>query len=364
MAKNLLEALEANGAETVLMVEKLADRHYPVSPHIKLINLDMSPRNGAISRLSNLFRHFLKIRAMVRKEAPDAILSFGAPANCSVLLSLLSMDKRIRPKAVISEHTEEMFLDFKAMDMKSAVLRVYYRFLMFLTYPLADNIITVSSSIASRIKKMNFVSRNKVKVIYNPVNIEKIHKLRQGAGREVLLREGLPCVGTVTRLSPEKGTHFLLHGFKELLDKVESRLVIVGGGPEKGKLEKLAAELGLAEKVVFTGWVEDPFKYLAVMDVFVLPSSWEGFPNVILEAMACGVPVIAADSAGGIREAIQHGVNGLLIKPGSPNEIAEAVYGLLSDTKKRRAITEEASRGVKRYEINNIGKQYEMLLYN
>jgi len=395
VAKNLSEALGSEKFEIVLLTEKLSLRHYPIDSNIKLINLDISPHKGFIAKAFNMMRHLISMRRYIINEAPDIILSFGAYMNCHMLLSLLFLRGK-RPKVILTEHSEEMFLKIRneaprvkargflerntewllpIRGLKTEVLwpRMYknmryaffnkaYRVLMLFLYHKADYIVAVSKSIAFSVKKIFFVMPYKIKVIYNPVDINRIKRLCKEEGPLLNFNRPLPCIGTVSRLSSEKGIHFLIQGFKVLLDKTDARLIIVGDGMERLRLEQMVRGLGMQEKVIFTGSADNPFKYIAKMDVFVLPSLWEGFPNVLLEAMACGVPVVASDSGGGIKEIIINEVNGLLIKPGSYLDIAESVYDLLSNKEKRLKIIGEAYKKVEQFDIGLIKKEYMSLI--
>lgn len=361
VAKNLSEALKTDKFEIVLLTEKLSSKHYPIDSNIKVINLDISQRRGFVAKAFNIARHLISMRRHIISEAPDIILSFGAYVNCHALLSLLFF-KGKRPKVILTEHSEEMFLKVRNKGIRYILFKKLYKILMSILYCNADHIVAVSKSIASGLRKIFFVPPDKVKVIYNPVNINRIKELCKEECLLLNFSRPLPCIGTVARLSPEKGVHFLIQGFKILLDKIDSRLIIVGDGIERLRLEQMVKESGIQEKVVFTGYTDNPFKYVAKMDVFVLPSLWEGFPNVLLEAMACGVPVIASDSGGGIREIIINKVNGLLIKPGSSLDITSSMYDLLSDKEKRLKIIEEAYRKVEQFDISLIKKEYISLI--
>ncbi|MDP8230786.1 MAG: glycosyltransferase [Candidatus Gorgyraea atricola] len=352
VARNILGILEKNGIETVFLVEKLSDKRCLLSDRVKVIDLDIIPQKGFFAKIFNIMRHLRLMRKYITTEKPDVILSFTSLVNCYAVLSLLFIHGR-KPKLIITEHSEQLFM-----------LKWAYRMMVFLLYPRADYIVTVCKSISEQIKRLFPVNHEKVKVIYNPVDIAKIKQLSAKGSISGGLSKTLPCVGTVSRLSPEKGVHFLMQGFKTLLERVDARLIIVGDGVERSNLERMAEDLDVRKKVIFTGWVDNPFKYLLRMDIFVLPSLWEGFPNAALEAMACGVPVVASDSTGGIREAIEDNINGLLIKPGVPSAISGAVYDLLSNKEKRENLVQEAYGSIKQFDVDRIEKQYMDLIFN
>src|SRR5204862_1696003 len=135
-----------------------------------------------------------------------------------------------------------------------------------------------------------------------------------------------PALGTLGRLDSQKGFDVLL---RALVDVPEARLVVVGDGPERAALERLAAELSLAERVRFEGWREDARRYLTTFDVFVLPSRFEGFPLAVVEAMLARLPVVAS-AVGSVPEAVREGKTGLLVPPEEPAALAVALQRLLA----------------------------------
>jgi glycosyltransferase involved in cell wall biosynthesis len=149
-----------------------------------------------------------------------------------------------------------------------------------------------------------------------------------GGARELRL-------GSVARLAPEKGMHVALEAFSRVRDRwPASRLVIVGDGPERSALEEATAQLGIESCVDFLGYVKDVEKVFPTLDVFLLPSLTEGIPLALLEAMACGLPVVAT-AVGGVPEVVRHEESGILIPPGDPVALAEAMGRLLDQPAER-----------------------------
>jgi glycosyltransferase involved in cell wall biosynthesis len=167
-------------------------------------------------------------------------------------------------------------------------------------------------------------------------------------------------------VSVEKGLIHLLAACAQLLrDGVPLKVLIVGDGPQKKKLEQLSLELGLGDRVVFAGFREDIAEWILCMDVFVLPSLTEGTPISLLEAMAYGVPVIAS-AVGGVPQVIKHGESGILVSPGKAEEISNAVLALFKDPAARRKLAQNALLLVKtRYNteqwIGRIEMEYQSI---
>jgi len=169
-------------------------------------------------------------------------------------------------------------------------------------------------------------------------------KFRPPEDREALRRrlgfEGFSVV-YMGRLAPQKGLLHLLLACVPLAKREGFRLYIIGRGPQEAELKSKAAELGLADTVVFTGHVPDTVPYLQAADVYVLPSIAEGMPASLMEAMACGTACVASD-IGGVRELVSSGRNGLLVRPASSDALAEALGSLCSNPALRMALASNA----------------------
>ena len=139
------------------------------------------------------------------------------------------------------------------------------------------------------------------------------------------IKDGDKLVGVIGRLSPEKGQAVFLHAFKKVVEKVPfAKAIIIGDGQEKERLMNFCSDNGLRDKVIFSGYQNNIANFYQIMDLLVLPSFSEGLPNVILEAMAFKIPVIAT-SVGGVPEVITDGLNGLLVPPGNSDLMAEKI---------------------------------------
>jgi len=169
-------------------------------------------------------------------------------------------------------------------------------------------------------------------------------------------------VGTVARLSRQKGIEYLLHAAKTVIKQFpDITFIIAGKGPLESQLKGLSIKLGISDKVKFLGFNDDIPKLLSVIDIFVLPSLWEGMPNVVLEAMAAGKPVIATDT-GGSKDIIDSGINGVLVEPKNSEALAEAILALLGDPAQRKRLGESARDKVKeRFPIDKMVSKTEQI---
>lgn len=212
----------------------------------------------------------------------------------------------------------------------------YAALVNYLAACLAD-VITFNSQNGQREAKLpGGIKRPSLKVIYNGVDLQRFD-IAQVQSAATVLKKSLGIeidaliLGNIGRLTDQKGQDILLQAAHQLIQRGNNlKVILVGAGPTRHELEALAAELGLRDAVLFLGPRSDIPELLSLFDIFVLSSHWEGFPNVILEAMAMGKPVVATDVAG-VSEMVEHGVTGLLVKAGDPHLLAQAILRLMDN---------------------------------
>jgi glycosyltransferase involved in cell wall biosynthesis len=152
----------------------------------------------------------------------------------------------------------------------------------------------------------------------------------------------------VARLAAVKGIDVLIRAMALLKDRqIKCRCLVIGDGPLAEPLSSLAASLGVSDLVIFKGFQNDVWPYLLASDIFVLPSYSEGLPFSVLEAMACALPCVVTD-VGGNREAVEHGVHGLVVPPGSEENLGAAVAKLVMDYETRKKMAQAAKLRAKR----------------
>lgn len=199
------------------------------------------------------------------------------------------------------------------------------------------DIVTANSQ--EGLRKLKFISGITPparKVIYNGVDLQHFNSRRvQSTTSELKKSLGIApdslILGNIGRLTEQKGQDVLLQATRLLVHSGKNlQVVIVGGGPRRQDLDNLAENLGLRGSVLFLGPRSDIPQLLSLFDIFVLPSRWEGFPNVVLEAMAMAKPVVATDVAG-VSELVEHGVTGLLVEAEKPEALAQDLLRLMDN---------------------------------
>ncbi len=204
----------------------------------------------------------------------------------------------------------------------------------------ATRVIANSDAVAASLQRDDRLARHRVVVVPNFVDdaafAAPAAHVRQAWVRELDLEPDAVLVGIVASLLPIKDHATLLRAVAALVPEWPTlRLVIVGQGPELERLRALTNELGIAPAVRFAGLRPQVPSFHFLFDISVLSSVSEGFPNSLVEAMAAGRPIVATD-VGGVREAVRHGENGMLVAPADPAAFADALRGLLRDADLRR----------------------------
>lgn len=286
------------------------------------------------------------------RNRPDVVLGFMDYANLiAVLARRLSA---VKPRVILTQHNHTS-IDLRYMKRSRALAWGIPRL-----YPQSDGVVCVSQGVADDLVANFRVPRQKTRVIYNPVDVGFI----SGAAREDVAgslfddRE-TPVVIGVGRLIVQKGFPHLLRAFARVRSQLPCRLVILGDGGERDSLEALARELGVHEDVTFLGFQRKTFRCMGHSDVFVLSSLWEGMPMVIIEAMACGVPIVATRCPSGPEEVITDGVNGLLVPVGDEKAMAETVLRLLRDNELRAALAEAAKKRAGDFDVGKAVRRYQ-----
>jgi glycosyltransferase involved in cell wall biosynthesis len=198
-------------------------------------------------------------------------------------------------------------------------------------YPFADQVVAVSKGVSDNVTRMAPKTACKVRVVYNPIVDQKmLQKAKESVDHPWLNEKGPPVILGVGRLTRQKNFDLLLRSFASLREKRDARLIILGGGNQRESLEKRVDELDIGDHVDLHGFVRNPYPYMRRASLFVLSSDFEGFGSVIVEALACGCPVVSTDCPSGPREILGGGRWGRLVPVGDEVVLAEAMDEALS----------------------------------
>ena len=198
------------------------------------------------------------------------------------------------------------------------------------SYPYADAIVAVSTGVAEDLSRITAINYKKIRIIYNPVvTPQLLEKQLQAISHPWFQKNQPPVLLAVGRLTEQKDLVTLINAFAVIRKQKTCRLLILGEGALRAELEALIAKLKLAQDVLMPGFVDNPYAYMKQADVFVLSSAWEGLVTVLIEAMACGTPVVSTDCPSGSREILADGKFGQLVPVGDFKALAEAVFQTL-----------------------------------
>lgn len=287
----------------------------------------------------------------LRAARPAAVLSSVENAN---IISCLGR--------MVSAHRHRLIvrLDNSLTELGTLPLQVRRRLMTLAiaaTFHAADEFVAVSDGLKAQLARLPGVRNKPIHRIYNPIIHEGFDA--QASERPVLpsaIGPGEPYVLAVGRLHAQKGYKTLLPAFARALKRRPAHLVILGEGDDRAELERLAAALGIASRVHFLGYAANPLAYMRHAAAFVLSSIAEGFGNVIVEALACGAPVISTDCPHGPSEILARGRYGTLVPIGDVEALGDAIVATLSHPKP--AMSAELKEHLQLFSIETIGRQY------
>lgn len=338
----LLPDLRSGGAERLHV--NLAREWQQRGMHVEFVLrhargelLSLLPQGTAVTDLQvDRVRSLLfPLASYLRTARPDVLLAAMWPLT--VVAPLAARLARFRGRVVVSEHSPLSLAYSHRGWMHRRVLRASQR----LCYPLADARVAVSAGVADDLAQLSGLERSRFDVIHNPAALGRAHE------RTVVptTLEGVrrPLILSVGRLKQVKRYDLLIDAFAQLPAETGGTLCILGDGPERAALEQQVRELRLEGRVLLPGFAADPAPWYAQADLFVLSSDYEGFGNVIVEAMEFGVPVVSTNCVAGPAEILCDGRFGRLVSPGDAIALATAMREALQAPVDRDALRARAS---------------------
>jgi len=268
----------------------------------------------------------LPLQKYLKQEKPDILITAATQVNAMALLTKVIF--RLSIPIIVTEHSTF----FAALPhSKRLITSRFLPFFMRWLYPRSSFVVGVSKGVIEDLKKILGDAFPRLRVIYNPILDQELPaKAEEPLDHPWFFPSALPVILGVGRLTKQKDFPTLIRAFSLVREKHPSRLVILGEGEDRPKLEALAEELGLKEDVWMPGFVANPYKYMKRASVFVLSSLWEGLPTVLVEAIACGCPVVSTDCPSGPREILEDGQWGKLVPIGDIEALADAIFEVLA----------------------------------
>lgn len=293
------------------------------------------------------------LRRYLFRRRPQAIISFLNYPNIALLLAAQLGKGDARIYVNVRNNISGEVAGAKSRRMREMPV------LMRNLFPLADGVVAVSGGVAADTERLMDMPAGRVTAIFNPVYRPQILALADAAAPHPWLQtDSLPVVLGVGKMKPQKDFPTLLKAFALLRQEHPAKLIILGDGAGKEGLEALAETLGIRADVAFPGYVANPYAYFRHASLFVLSSAWEGLPNVLIEAMACGCPVVSTDCPSGPSEILDGGRFGRLVPVGDYEEMAKAIRETLEQTAAPAALAEHALR----FSFDRVIDRYDRLL--
>ena len=324
----------------------------------RYIELDLrwdEPAPTILHRVEIMFHKLKELRRAIREENPDVILSNSMTFWHHLIVALKLV--RLTTKKVIVRFGTPVFV---ATTRRGKL----YTLLMRLGMKRVDRVVAASQGLANELEKDLGVSPTKMTVINNPLSLTEIEALSQEEIHGSLFDDDLPIVLNVARLIPDQKNHSLLIGaFQKVQEHIDANLVLVGTGECEGQLRQLVHNRNLEKRVHFLGWQHNPFKYMRQADVFVLSSNYEGFPNVLLEAMACGCPIISTDCPYGPSEILDGGKYGVLVPVGDEEGLANEIMRVLRNQELRQTLAQKSKQRANEFNVEVIADQYARVFH-
>lgn len=266
------------------------------------------------------------LRRYLLRECPATLLAAVVHTNLAALVARHWAG--VPTRIVIGIHNTFSIAAQGAAMKRSRALPCVARWL----YPYADGIVAVSHGVAEDLAQTVRLERSRIEVVYNPVVTPELYQQAdEPLSHPWFGDDGAPVILGVGRLSAQKNFPLLIRAVAKVRQQRPVRLLVLGEGDDRAALEALVCDLGLSGCVGLPGFVDNPFTYMRHAQLFVLSSDWEGLPTVLIEALACGCPVVSTDCPSGPMEILDGGTYGALVPMRDENALADAIIASLDN---------------------------------
>jgi glycosyltransferase involved in cell wall biosynthesis len=342
---NLIGELDERGYNVdLLLVSEEGEFRSEIPEGVRTVELERSRGPGI-----GIFASVLPLTRYLRRVEPDALLSAKPNPNLVTLISrrLASVPTR----TVVSFHGMTSDQIEYADEITHAIKTELSKYV----YPWADCIVAVSEGVKTDAAETLGIPEEDISVIYNPVVTPELSCKSEQSVDHPWFDDVVPVVLSAGRFHPHKNYSLLIEAFSRLRAEMDARLVILGDGQARPQLEALVDELGLESDASLPGNVENPYPYMRRASVLVVSSNSEALPSTLIEAMACGCPVVSTNCSSGPREILNDGEFGELVPVGDPDALADAMRSTLRDPLpsarlRERAMDFSAERVITDYE--------------
>jgi glycosyltransferase involved in cell wall biosynthesis len=336
------------GHEVTVYTLESGAQAYELPPKVPRKVLVSGALNRGAARIASVPIQAAELAARFRKDDIDVGFSFLQRSNA---VNALSRSFGNKAKVALCEQNfaQDMYPKerWSGRIMRAMITR---------TYPMADRVIAASRGVKAGLQELG-VPDHLIEIAHNPVDVPVNARWQPRS-----LGTRPPVITTVGRLVDLKDHPTLIRAFVRLRETHEATLQIVGVGPNKERLLALAAELGVADEVHLLGWRDNPSAVLQESDIFALSSTTEGFGNVLVEALACGLPAVSTDCKGGPREILEDGRVGLLVPVGDPEAMAAAFRRLVEDPRLYGEMSAQAMRRANDFDLQQTGGRVLQIL--
>lgn len=344
--------VEMGQGVTLVVFRNVGPYREEVDERVRIIDLDIKPS------IRNVFLVGRRLKNRLLSEKIDVIVSSLTSVN-RIYLRLKWLRLVRVPLIVVEQNNASLQL----RRLSKGVIGFWIRRLeLRILYRQAERIVGVSKGVSMDFQNLLRGERLDIRTVENPVNLEQINRVFDTKPDEPFADEFLdlerPVLLAVGRLNPQKAFDELIEAFSLLPQESAGSLVILGEGDKRGDLERMALKMGVSEKVKLPGFSSNPWWFMKRADLFVLSSHWEGFPLVLLEALACGCRVVATDCPFGPSEILGDSDAGILVPVGDVRRLEKAISESLSREFNGDQHQASARLCVERFSIENVAARY------
>jgi glycosyltransferase involved in cell wall biosynthesis len=340
---NLAHGLHERGVEVDLVVGRIGGamgQH--LDGGIKVFDL----------ACDRMLRSVPKLAGYLRARAPEALIAAMTHSSAAAVLARAVARKNV--KLIATEHNTMSKIVANTRGLKYRLMPIWSRWAL----GSADHIVAVCGGVADDLSAQTGFPRSRFQVIYNPVISDALYDAAQTSVEHPWFQaDEPPVVLAVGRLDKQKAFPMLVRAFRLVRDSRPARLLILGEGPDRSRIESAVIEQGLTADVALPGFEHNPYRFMNRAAVFALSSAWEGFGVVLVEALALGLPVVSTNCTYGPAEILNDGRYGTLVPVGDHQAMAHGLLNALENPTRN-----DNSAHVRQFTIGSIASQYVSLI--